>query len=184
MTLLSGSYLENEWSVCPSCTWRPPFDKKVQHQSKIGCEASANICGFSWQCDPMLRAVLARGTPDFCLSCSTETPMTSLDLFPVFGNLCCVCETCLLIVFDPIFNFQARRHESGHESDSSFWSTRFRGSPECQNFNHDLERCVAMKKMPVKLNWLACDIVLVYECHQVPCFVCSDVVTCYAQYRV
>ena len=65
--------------------------------------------------------------------------MTSLELLRVFGNVCCVCETCLLMVFDPVFNVGQHRHED----DASFEIIQFRASQECLHFSHDLDRCVA-----------------------------------------
>ena len=60
--------------------------------------------------------------------------------------------------------------EHRHEHDSVFEITLPRGSQECLNFSDDLERCVARKYMPMRLNWSARDIVLVCEYHRVPHF--------------
>ena len=58
--------------------------------------------------------------------------------------------------------------------------TRSRGSQECLNFSHALDRCVARKCVPMKFHWASRDVVLVYECHRVTH--CSGVATSYAQF--
>ena len=103
MVIFSGSYFENEWSLD---LWS--LVETCSAQENIACEASSMISVISDITIPC--SVRARTMPYFFLSWSTETPMTLLELLRVFGNFCCVCETVLLIVFDPIFNVVQHRH--------------------------------------------------------------------------
>ena len=118
---------------------RSPFNNG-QVQENIGFEASSNFCVI----------FLA---------------MTWRELLRVFGSICCVCENFFLLI---VWFLTIGVVEHGYEFDSSFETTRFRGSQECLNVSHALDRCVAWKYVPLELHKSARDIVLVHECGRVP----------------
>ena len=89
----------------------------VQHNKILDVKLFQNYMSFSWRCDPMLRK--------FCSSTCDTIPF--------------LVQEHTLIVLDPKFNVVEHRNEY----DSSFGVTRFRGSQECVNFSHDLDRWVA-----------------------------------------
>ena len=106
--------------------------------------------------------------------------MTKLGLLRVFGNLCCVCGTCLLIVFDPLFNVVEHRHEFY----SSFQITRVPRIPRMFEFISRFGPLCDLKNVSMELHGSARDVALVHECRRVPylrefcrpCLVCSGVV--------
>ena len=65
--------------------------------------------------------------------------MTQREFLCALVKLCCVWETLFLqMVSSPLFNPVEHRNEYA----SLLKITRFRGSPKCLNFSHDLDRCV------------------------------------------
>ena len=104
-----------KWRVC-----LPFWDLGSQEWFSTGKKTFFKcLCQFPDDVIPCSASfVRARAIPFFSLFNSSATLMTWIELLHVFGNLCCVCETCLLIVCDPIFHVVEHRHEY----DSSFWN--------------------------------------------------------------
>ena len=127
---------------------RSAFEKSSA-QENIGCEVSSNLCvilpGSEISCSVWF--VQAQAIPDLFLS----------RFHRVFGNLCCVCETCFLFVFSPPsmslnIDFILHLKSHGFVDPKNVWISVMIQISVCP------EKFVLMK-----LYWSARDIVLVYE---------------------
>ena len=82
---------------------RSPFERKVWHNKDRMCSSFKCLCHFPGNVIPCsVCFARARTIPYFLVLVhkNTETPLLIYpELLRVFGNLCCVCKTLLLIFF-------------------------------------------------------------------------------------
>ena len=121
--------------------------RMVHHSKTSDVKLLQTYVSFSCRCDSMLRLVCSSTYDTMLLLVQVHRNTNDRPwIASRIRSLCCVLETCLLVVFffwySMLLNIDMNM--------TLFEITRFRRLEECSNVSHDLDRCVAWKYVSIE----------------------------------